>query len=87
MKRKDATVKKKEEEIKSHQDTRVCYMCGKRILKRLSKSLNYQKVRNHCHYTGECGSVAHSIFNLLLNVPKEIPEVIHIVHAMIIILS
>ena len=62
-------------------------MCGKRILKRLSKSLNYQKVRNHCHYKGECGSVAHSIFNLLLNVPKEIPEVIHIVHAMIIILS
>ena len=80
-------LKKKEEEIKSHQDTRVCYMCGKRILKRLSKSLNYQKVRNHCHHTGEYGSVAHSICNLLLNVPKDIPEVIHMVQAMIIILS
>ena len=37
------------EEVKSHQDAKVCYICGKRILKKLSKSINYRKVRDHCH--------------------------------------
>ena len=41
------------EELKSHQDAKVCYICGKRILKRFSKSINYWKVRDHCHYTGK----------------------------------
>ena len=30
-----------------HQDTKGCYICGKIILKKLSKSINYQKVRDH----------------------------------------
>ena len=29
------------EEVKSHQDAKVCYICGKRILKKISKSINY----------------------------------------------
>ena len=40
------------EEIKSHQDTKVYYICGRRILKKLSQTINYWKVRDHCHYTG-----------------------------------
>ena len=28
------------EELKSHQDAKICYICGKRILKKLSKSIN-----------------------------------------------
>ena len=63
------------EELKSHQDAKVCYICGKRILKKLSKTVNYRKVRNHCHYTGKYRSTAHSICNLKFNVPNEIPEV------------
>ena len=56
---------------------KVCYICGKRILKKLSKSINYWKVRDHCHYTGKYRRAAHSICNLELNVPKEIPVVFH----------
>ena len=41
------------EELKSHQDAKVCHICGKRILKKLSKSINYQKVRDHLYYTGK----------------------------------
>ena len=41
------------EKLKSHQDAKVCYICGKRILKQLSKSMNYPKVRYHCHYAGK----------------------------------
>ena len=35
------------EELKSHLDAKVSYICGKRILKKLSKSMNYRKVRDH----------------------------------------
>ena len=41
------------EELKSHQDANVCYICGNRILKRPSKSTNYWKDRDHCHNTGK----------------------------------
>ena len=39
------------EELRSHQDAKVCHICGKRILKKLAKSKNYRKVRDHCRYT------------------------------------
>ena len=59
------------EELKSHLDAKARYICGKRILKNLSKSMNYQKVRDHCHYTGKYRSAAH-ICSLKLNVPNDI---------------
>ena len=63
------------EEVKLHQDAKAFYICGKRILKKHSKSINYQKVRDHCHYTGKYRGMAHSICNLKFNVPNEIPVV------------
>ena len=50
---------------------------GKRILKKLSKTINYWKVRDHCHCTGKYRGAALSIFNLKFNVPNEIPVVFH----------
>ena len=37
----------------------------------------YQKVRDHCHYTGEFRDPAHSICNLNYKIPQEIPVKIH----------
>ena len=51
------------EELKSHQDAKVCYICGKRILKIFSKSINYWKDRDHCHDTGKYRGAAQSICN------------------------
>ena len=65
------------EELKSHQDAKVCYICGKRILKELSKSINYRKFRDHCHYTGKYRGATHSICNLKFNVPNEITVAFH----------
>ena len=67
------------EELKSYQDAKVCYICGKRILKKFAKNKdkNYRKVRDHCHYTGKYRGAAHSICNLKFNVPNEIPVVFH----------
>ena len=66
-----------EEELKSHEDSKVCYICGKRILKNLSKSMNYRKVRDHCHYTSKYRGASHSICNLKFNVPNWIPVFLH----------
>ena len=37
----------------------------------------YQKVRDHCHYTGKFRRAAHSICNLRYKVQREIPIIIH----------
>ena len=65
------------EELKSHQDANVCYICGKRILKKVSKNINYRKVRDHCHYTGKYRVATHSVCNLKFYVPNEISVVFH----------
>ena len=65
------------EELKSHQDAKVCYICGNKILKKLFKSINYRKVRCHCYYTGKYRDAVHSICNLKFNVLNQIPVVFH----------
>ena len=65
------------EELKSHQDLKVCYICGKRILKKLCKSIIYRKVRDNYHYTGKYRGVAHNICNLKFSAPNEILAVFH----------
>ena len=47
----------------------VCYTYGIRFLKNLSKNINYQKVRDDCHYTGNYREATHSICNLKLMSP------------------
>ena len=40
-------------ELKSREDTKLRYICEKRILQKLSKSIDSLKLRDHCHYTGK----------------------------------
>ena len=65
------------EELKSYQYAKVYDICGKRTLKMFAKNRNYEKVRDHCHYTGKYGGAAYSICNLKFNVPNEIQVVFH----------
>ena len=65
------------EELKLHQDATNCYICGKRILKKLPRSKSYWKVRDHCHCKGKYRDAAHSICNLKFNVPNKILIVFH----------
>ena len=64
-------------ELKSHEDGKVCYICGQYFIKKLFRDTNYRKVRDHCHCTGKYRGAAHSICNSKFNVPDEIPEVFH----------
>ena len=65
------------EKLKSHQDAKLCYICEKRILKKLSKIKNYREARHHCHYTAKYRAAVHSICNLKFKVSNEIPVVFH----------
>ena len=65
------------EELNSHEDARVCYICRKYFLKKLAEDINNRKVRDHCHYTRKYRGAVHSISNLKFNVPNEIPAVFH----------
>ena len=64
-------------ELKSYQEVKVCYICGRGVLEKFAKDENYRKVRDHWHYTGKYRGAAHSICNLKFNVPDEIPVVFH----------
>ena len=59
------------EELKWHQDAKVCYICDKWIFRKLFKSINYQDVRDHCHYLGKNGRTAYNICNLNLMCPMK----------------
>ena len=37
----------------------------------------YDKVKDHCHYTGKFRGAAHNICNLRYKTPKKIPVVFH----------
>ena len=41
------------------------------------KGEKYQKVRDHCHYTGKYRGTAYGICNLKYSAPKKISAVFH----------
>ena len=52
------------EQQKSYENANICYICKEKLRNEYLKDKKYRKVRDHCHYTGECRGAAHSIFNL-----------------------
>ena len=45
--------------------------------KKIAKDKNFQKFRDHCHFTGKYKDAAHCMYNLRFNMPNEIPVVLH----------
>ena len=58
------------EEKESYENQEICHICKKEFN-------NDNKVRNHCHYTGNYRGAAHNKRNLRSKIPKEIPVVFH----------
>ena len=46
------------------------YICKEKLEDKYANDKNYRKVRDHCHYTGECRGAANSIFILKYNIKK-----------------
>ena len=61
------------EQEKSYQNPKICYICKGKFEDKHAKDMNYCKVRDHCYYIGEYRGAIHSICNLKYNIPKEIP--------------
>ena len=67
-------------ENKFYEEQEKCHICQKEFYydKNEKKKFKiYQKVRDHCYYTGKFRRAAHSICNLNYKVPQEIPVKIH----------
>ena len=67
-------------ENKYYEEQKECYICQKEFCydKNEKKKFKiYQKVRDHCYYTGKRRGAAHSIGNLICKVPQEIPVKTH----------
>ena len=60
------------EESKLQWDAINCYICGKRILQKFTKSNTYWKVRDHCLYADKYRGATRSISNLKFILPDEI---------------
>ena len=69
-----------EKENKFYEEQEKSHICQKEFCydKNEKKKFKiYQKVRDHCHYTGKFRGAAHSICNLNYKVPKENAIKIH----------
>ena len=60
------------EQHESHEKTKICYICKKKFEHKYTNDKNYQKVRDHCHYTGKYRGAAHCICLLKYSMPKGI---------------
>ena len=65
------------EQQESYENAKICYICKEKFENKYLKDKKYPKVRDHCQYTAEYRSVAHSTCNLKYSAPKRIPIVFH----------
>ena len=49
---------------KAYQNAKICYICNKKFEDKHAKDKKYWKIRDHYHYTEDCGVAGHSICNL-----------------------
>ena len=57
---------------------KVFYICKKRFSADDNKGVAFNKVKDHCHYTGKYRGAAHNICNLRYKTPKNISVAFHI---------
>ena len=65
---------------KSYEKQKECHICKKEFCTNKNEENKfkiYQKVRDHCYYTGKFRGAAHSICNLRYKMAREIRVVIH----------
>lgn len=73
--RREMNALTEEQNYEFHHAT-VCYICKKRFIANRDEK-NYQKVRDHCHLSGQYRGPAYSICNLNYQVSRYIPVVMH----------
>ena len=64
---KKAMIPLTKEEEDNYNKENTCYIC--------KKDFNNDKVRDHCHFTGNYRGAAHNTCNLRYKIPKNIPVI------------
>ena len=75
-----------DKENKFYEEQEKCHICQKEFCydKNEKKKFKiYQKLRDHCHYTGKFRGAVHSIFNLNYKVLQDIPVKVMVQHMII----
>ena len=70
-KKKKEIVLLTDEENKSYENQKGCYIYQKRFLK------DNKKVRDHCHFTGKYTGAAHNKRNMNYKITNDIPVICH----------
>ena len=65
-----------EEKNRSYEEKGVCHICRKNFDSD-ENDKKYQKVKDHCHYTGKFRGAANNNCNLRYKIPNEIAVVFH----------
>ena len=62
-----------------YEESKQCYLCDQSINtnKQSKYYMNYEKVIDHCHYTGKYRGASHSLCNLQYQEEIDIPVIIH----------
>ena len=79
-KKKKEMAQLKDKEVILYESQKVCHICKEKLCYDKNKKSEYSfydKVRDHCHYTGKFRRAAHNICNLRYKVPKKIPVIFH----------
>ena len=69
-----------EQNIKDYENATKCWICEQEIAPSVKTAKQQQKVRDHCHFTGEYRGAAHKSCNLKLKIQPgktKIPVVFH----------
>ena len=66
-KEKNHTKKEKKNHTKNN---KICHICKEELNEQLIEGKSYQKICDHCHYTGKHRGSLHSICNLRYEAPK-----------------
>ena len=74
--RKKDMIRLTNEENKSHENKKFCYICKKEFSTD-DDNKKYHKVRDHCHYTRKFKGATHGICNFRYKTTREIPVVFH----------
>ena len=64
-----------DEETAIYESQKVYHICKEKFCydENIEKEFKlYQKIRDHCHYTGKIRGAAHSICNLRYKIPKKL---------------
>ena len=62
VRRKNWSYYQKSTNQESYENAKIRFICNEKLKDKHAKDKKYCRVRDHCHYAGECREAADSVF-------------------------